>query len=785
MANAPITFDRFGGMDLRRDITELGLSAAAFAENVDFERASQPRRRFGTRVFNQALPATQYTAMAAVGAVPLAPSSSGPNGAGTGADDSSTGTVAWTSPGNITAYNDGLNASAVLLDNETHYLKATNFGFAIPSDSVITGIKIEVRKNVTANKTIYDRKVRLIKGGTVQSADRSVVDQWPNSSFPFVIHGSSSDLWGATWTAADINSSSFGFAIAAQAVGSGTAFVDYIRATVYYTPAASAGNLFAVRTGGSSFLLERLDIETGEVLDNSSSFGGGSGGAGQACRYAQLGTDAASYLFVSPGPDNDTTLLRWDGSSYSGSGYTGTSPVGACVAVTPWDNRLVNGGGSGGSGVEEWAHQLIFSDEGDPLTFPAANSILLHPGDSERIVEIVSWENFVFAFKQTKYFVFYGVSTDATGGPVFEYRAVLGEGCSSSTGQKRQVAVGREAVYFVNERGVFATSGGDPTLISQQIDAMFVGGASLNPYADVERRTPDGLWYAYGRLYLAFEGSNTLFVYDVREGWWTTYDLPGGEVYDIIEDRITGEGRILFSLASPDIYEQRPDLALDGIADEVQSVVATGGSAGTFTLVFDDGSTTDTTANINWDDTAADVQTALEALDNIAAGDVDCWGGPLPDSKVYVRFTGTLAETDFDAMTVGTENVTDGDATIATEHDGSAGTPIACTWISGASDLGYDAEKVIKELYITAQDGTITAALSDDLAAFPTGESKTFTDTQIHRYRGAATNVRTRLVALKLQNDTASEAASAFNPQRVTLNLLGSRGGPQEGAETS
>lgn len=773
MANTPITLDRFGGLDLRRDPTELGLSAASFAENVDFEGASQPRRRFGARVFNAVQPAAQYTATAAVGATPVAQTSSGPANPGTAADDASTGAAAWSDVNNAKTF-DGTWALATTTDiTGTHYLKLTNFGFAIPSDATVDGITVEVRKFGSSATQCFDEEARIVKGGSIGTTDRRLLPVWPTSP-TYVTYGSSSDLWGESWTGADINSSGFGFALAANSSGLSQNFaVEHVRITVYYTPATSAGDVFSVRASGSDFIVDRLGLEEGEVLNSSAAFAGDAGGGGQSCRFAKLGTDAAGYVFVSPGNGNDAALMRWNGTAFSNSGYTGTSPVGACVAVTPWDNRLVNGGGAD----SPWSDKVIFSDEGDPLTFTADNFVLLHPGNSERIVEIVTWENFVIAFKQTEFFVFYGVSTDSSGGPVFEYRTVSGEGCSSSDGQKRHVAAGRDAVYFVNERGVFATRGGDPSLISEALNPLFLGGASMNPYADIERRAPDGLWYAHGLLYLAFEGTNTLYVYDERERWWSTYDMPGGETYDVAEDRITDSGRTLFALASPDIYEMKPSLTLDGAADEVQSVIATGGTAGTFTLTYSG----QTTANINWDDTAAEIEAALEALSNIAVGDVYCYGGPLPNSKVYIKFIGTLTETDVAALTVGTENVTNGNATLAVERGGLAGVPIGCTWISGASDLGWDGEKVVKELYVTATDGTIVAALSDDLAAFPTGESNSFTDTQTKRYRGAATNVKARLFCLRLENSTASEAASVFSPQRVTLNLLGNRGGPQEG----
>jgi hypothetical protein len=110
-------------------------------------------------------------------------------------------------------------------------------------------------------------------------------------------------------------------------------------------------------------------------------------------------------------------------------------------------------------------------------------------------------------------------------------------------------------------------------------------------------------------------------------------------------------------------------LTADGVGvNEVQSLVATGGTAGDFTLTFDG----QTTAAIAYNANAAAVDAALEALSNIPAGGVTCAGGPLPETPVTITFTGALAETDQPAITV-TDNVTDGNAVITTTTPGQGG----------------------------------------------------------------------------------------------------------------
>lgn len=92
-------------------------------------------------------------------------------------------------------------------------------------------------------------------------------------------------------------------------------------------------------------------------------------------------------------------------------------------------------------------------------------------------------------------------------------------------------------------------------------------------------------------------------------------------------------------------------------ANEVQTVTITGGPAGgTFTLTY----AGQTTAGIAYNANAAAVQSALEALSNIAPGDVTVGGGALPTTPVTVTFTGTLAATNVAEMTASGASLTGG-----------------------------------------------------------------------------------------------------------------------------
>lgn len=104
-------------------------------------------------------------------------------------------------------------------------------------------------------------------------------------------------------------------------------------------------------------------------------------------------------------------------------------------------------------------------------------------------------------------------------------------------------------------------------------------------------------------------------------------------------------------------------------ASEVQSLVATGATAGTFTLSFDG----ETTAAIAWDATAAAVGAALLLLSNVNPGDITASGGPLPTTPVVLTFGGQYTGENVPAITGNSGSLTGGTATITTTTAGASG----------------------------------------------------------------------------------------------------------------
>lgn len=160
-------------------------------------------------------------------------------------DDGNNTTFAWSNPGNVVSSNDVYaSCFANSWTNTTEYLKATNFGFAIPDGATIIGILVEIEKRKSGSDNGQDHSVVIVKSnGSYGSTDKKITgSHWPTTDTYFS-YGGSTDTWGEVWTAADINSANFGVAISADGVADASAgitfYIDHIRITVFYTTSTS------------------------------------------------------------------------------------------------------------------------------------------------------------------------------------------------------------------------------------------------------------------------------------------------------------------------------------------------------------------------------------------------------------------------------------------------------------------------------------------------------------------------------------------------------------------
>lgn len=111
--------------------------------------------------------------------------------------------------------------------------------------------QIVIYTNLTCIREL-DNSVRLVKGGVETGSNlANTVYPW-NTVDTYTSYGSSTNLWGTTWSVAEINASNFG-AVLSASVSNGTARVDNMRITV---------------TGISTLPVELIHFN-GKQIDNS------------------------------------------------------------------------------------------------------------------------------------------------------------------------------------------------------------------------------------------------------------------------------------------------------------------------------------------------------------------------------------------------------------------------------------------------------------------------------------------------------------------------------------
>lgn len=167
--------------------------------------------------------------------------------AGTGTSVVRSTATAWTNPGNITA-NDNSTASCASNSVGSAYLRASNFNFGIPTNSLIQGftVKVEMAESSTGTETV---RVQIVgPAGTAIGTAKTFVAS--GTTLTLYTTGSSTDLWGTTGlTAADVNDTDFGVYVWYTTTHSTT--VDYISIDVNYEPPRT-GTLAATESGSDT-----------------------------------------------------------------------------------------------------------------------------------------------------------------------------------------------------------------------------------------------------------------------------------------------------------------------------------------------------------------------------------------------------------------------------------------------------------------------------------------------------------------------------------------------------
>lgn len=87
--------------------------------------------------------------------------------------------------------------------------------------------------SISYSLPITDSTVSLVKAGSVVGSNKATATAWPSVA-QYVSYGGATDLWGTTWTPAEVNGTTFGAVLSATGTV-GNASVEHMRISVYYT----------------------------------------------------------------------------------------------------------------------------------------------------------------------------------------------------------------------------------------------------------------------------------------------------------------------------------------------------------------------------------------------------------------------------------------------------------------------------------------------------------------------------------------------------------------------
>ena len=149
---------------------------------------------------------------------------------GTIVDLSGVGSITWGDPNNAKVSDSSYATATTAKGQYTHYLKATNFNFSVPTGATINGIQVELQAKVAAGPRdiyAYIVKADTIKTTYVPTYSTTTTEAYISNATP------TTNLWSQTWEPADINDSTFGVCFNHGPYTASS--INHIRITVYYT----------------------------------------------------------------------------------------------------------------------------------------------------------------------------------------------------------------------------------------------------------------------------------------------------------------------------------------------------------------------------------------------------------------------------------------------------------------------------------------------------------------------------------------------------------------------
>lgn len=149
----------------------------------------------------------------------------------------------WTNSSNVYSQDSVYATNSVTASSDSATLLVQGFGFSLTAGATINGYTVVIWRRCSGNYDFKDQTIQLLNSSGTPTGDNKkyTTSSWPYPTNASRTYGSSSDVWGTSFTTTDTNSSSFGVKIVAhnnEASTTVTGSVDYVSITIDYTDPA-------------------------------------------------------------------------------------------------------------------------------------------------------------------------------------------------------------------------------------------------------------------------------------------------------------------------------------------------------------------------------------------------------------------------------------------------------------------------------------------------------------------------------------------------------------------
>lgn len=573
----------------------------------------------------------------------------GPTIVGSGSDQVISGHTPWTNPNFVTSTST-LSAAKVTFSSLTvsdplNATMGTN-SFSVSTASTVSGIQVTALCSGIPSSGLLNAV--LLKAGVPvgQVKFAPLVNAFGTATF-----GGINDLWGNTWTPADVNSGSFGVQFEIASAISGTVAVCDVAVTVY---GGAGGTVAAAGAGGALTGTYSWKVAFVAANGEESDASGDTGSVALASQQGTLtaipvgdsrtvarniyrrGATLTAHYLVGTIQDNISTTYS-DNMTDLDALTTAVILAGDTVGDQP--NSRFGGSARGKYPCLHydrvfWADQatpnrLFWSKPLNGFAYPSDFESLV--GDSKPITGIISYGGDLIIFKSDSIWRFSGTDENTfqlsrTLSPVgtdWPFSIVLAGGGASGF-----YFTGR--VLFANTRGIWAFNGYSSNKLTPKLDLWFrqdnrtnksvFGTTGFNPPETSSstvtagfQAASDGMFYRLSYAESGQSANNAMLVFDLERGsiskraqafpsmiaeqvgGFFYAGTPSGKILKLDDWNATDNG--LGGNVNMDFQDGFRDLKLRGSRFAlwgIEFMIATNGQSVTPTIYFDEGSASET-----------------------------------------------------------------------------------------------------------------------------------------------------------------------------------------------